>query len=171
MGTGLDKLLREALTEFTKDVFATGWHGREREAISMFVLGYLINQVQPESLLQDPTQIGIEVAVPSHKKLNPKGRVNKDLVIWPVGGMTLWDAKWKETNTPLAVLEWKVYRNIHRTAGLASVDLEWLIRWTKAFPKVIGYAVALDLVQPQRQFRLRVARVEKGIVQREWLQI
>ena len=169
MANELDKLLREALTEFTKDVFATGWHGREREAISMFVLGYLINQVRPESSLRDRTQIGIEVAVPSYKKLNPKGRVNKDLVIWPVGGMTLWNAKWKETNTPLAVLEWKVYRNIHQTADLASVDLGWLIRWTKAFPQVIGYAVALDLAQPQ--FRLRVARAEKGIVQREWLQI
>jgi hypothetical protein len=169
MTTELDKLLRKALTEFTKKVFATGWHGREREAISLFVLGYLINQVRSESLLRDRTQIGIEVAVPSLKKLNPKGRVNKDLVIWPVGEMTLWDADWKEANTPLAVLEWKVFRKIHRTADLAPADLQWLTRWTRAFPKVTGYAVALDLAQ--RQFRLQVARCENGIVQREWLQM
>jgi len=169
MSTELDNLLRKALIEFTERVFASGWRGREREAISMFVLGYLINQVRPDGPLRDRTQIGIEVAVPSHKKINPKGRVNKDLVIWPVGGMTLWDAKWNEANTPLAVLEWKVYRSIHRNADLAPVDLGWLTRWTREFPRVIGYAVALDLVQ--RQFCLRVARVENGSVQREWLEV
>jgi hypothetical protein len=39
--------------------------------------------------------------------LNPRGRVNKDLVIWPEPGMTMWDLGWNPINVPAAVLEWK----------------------------------------------------------------
>ncbi|MGD1996311.1 MAG: hypothetical protein PVH62_06025 [Anaerolineae bacterium] len=60
----LDEIVQRSLAEFVEDVFSTGWLGREREAISLFVLGYLSGFCKPGSLLRDPTQIGIEVAVP-----------------------------------------------------------------------------------------------------------
>jgi hypothetical protein len=79
----IDRAVRAAATEFVEAVFADGWRGREREAVSLFAIGYLIRQCRPGTVLHSPTQVAIEAAVPGVPELNPKGRVNKDLVIWP----------------------------------------------------------------------------------------
>jgi hypothetical protein len=169
MPTELDIVLRDTFAEFSGRIFNGGWRGREREAINVFVLGHLVRRVHSEGVLRDLTQVGIEVTVPSLKTINPKGRVTKDLVLWPAAGMTLWDNEWREANIPSAVLEWKVFRSLHRRPDLSATDIEWCRKWTKAYPSAIGYAVALDL--DDRTFRIRVARVEVGLVDRTWLEI
>ena len=57
----LDNLIRQSLKDFVRDIFQKQWYGKEREAISFYAFGYLVNRCQPETILYDPAQIGIEV--------------------------------------------------------------------------------------------------------------
>jgi len=165
----LDHAIRAAATEFVEAVFADGWRGREREAVSLFAIGYLIRQCRPGSVLHSPTQIVIEAAVPGVPQLNPKGRVNKDLVIWPQPAETCWDDAWKVAHDPLAVLEWKVFRPTTGPPSLSQYDLNWLRRFSLGRPQFVGYAVWLDLAR--RGSRLAAARVHEGTVEADWLQL
>jgi hypothetical protein len=81
----LDKLIRTALTEFAADLSSRKWHGRENELVNLFTFGHLLRLGCPPRGNLDPTQIGIEVAVPQlpYWGKNPKRDVRKDLVIWP----------------------------------------------------------------------------------------
>jgi hypothetical protein len=110
MNAEIDNIVRVSLTEFVEDVFRSSWRGREREAVSLYVLGFLQEQCRSGRILRDPTQIGIEAAVPSSLKLNPKGRVCKDLVLWREPKMTCWNERWEAVNPPLAIMEWKAFR-------------------------------------------------------------
>ena len=72
----IDRIARESLTDFVGHVFAEEWFGREREAVSLYTLGYLLPHCRPDGFLRHPTQIGIEGAVPqidgpNRKKLPP----------------------------------------------------------------------------------------------------
>ena len=169
MSDELDNVLRAALIEFGNTIFSGTWRGREREAVSLFVLGHLAPKISPSGPIRHATQLAIEAAVPGVEGLNPKGRVNKDLVVWPEAGMTLWDRDWKPVNVPAAVLEWKVFRALHKHPVLSANDVAWLTAFTRNFTGCIGYAVAVDLMQ--RKFRMRVARAEAGTVQEDWLTI
>src|SRR6266550_3801870 len=86
----LDQFVRKSLEAFIGRVFATNWRGREREAISLYAFGFLQQFCGSDPVLRDPTQIGIEATV-SGIATNRKGRVNKDLVVWPAPGMTCWN--------------------------------------------------------------------------------
>jgi hypothetical protein len=163
----LDNVIRAALTEFANGLFRGSWRGREREAVSVFVLGHLAPRVSPLGPIRHATQLAIEAAVPGVEGLNQKGRVNKDLVVWPEARMTLWDKDWNPVNVPVAVLEWKVFRAIHKHPALSRQDLAWLTGFTRNFAGCVGYAVAIDLLQ--RHFRMRVARAESGVIQEDWL--
>ena len=113
----IDEIVRQSLTEFVSDIFQLPWSGRrEREAVSLYVLGYLIKHVKSDGFLKDPTQIGIEFTVPQISKEmqtqisgsnNPKAQVYKDVVIWPKPKMTCWDSNGKPTISPSAILQWK----------------------------------------------------------------
>jgi len=165
----IDDAVRAAATEFVEAVFAQGWRGREREAVSLFAIGYLIRQCRPGTVLHSPTQIAIEAAVPGVPQLNPKGRVNKDLVIWPQPAQTCWDEDWNVAHDPLAVLEWKVFRAKTGAPSLSKYDLNWLTRFSRGRPRFVGYAVWLDLAR--RGSRLVAARVHDGAVEASWLQV
>ena len=73
----IDEIIRASLMGFVEDVFRSSWKGREREAVSLYVLGHLQKQCGKDKILREPTQIGIEAAVPSSLQLNPKGRFAK----------------------------------------------------------------------------------------------
>jgi len=165
----IDRAVRAAATEFVEAVFADGWRGREREAVSLFAIGYLIRQCRPGSALHSPTQIEIEAAVPGVSQLNPKGRVNKDLVIWAQPAQTCWDEDWKVAHDPLAIMEWKVFRPTTRAPSLSAYDLNWLTRFSQGRPDFVGYAVWLDLAR--RGSRLTAARVHDAAVEASWLQM
>ncbi len=163
----LDLIIRSAAEEFVAAVFSSRWRGREREAISLFAFGHLLRRCAAGSILSHPTQIAIEACVPGVPQLNPKGRVNKDLVIWPSPSMSLWDESWHEVHVPLAVLEWKVFREATKPPSLSRYDLDWLQKFSAGRAEFIGYAVWLDLAQ--RIHRFTAARVQNGRVDERWL--
>jgi hypothetical protein len=168
--TELDEIIRQSLTEFTEDVFKTQWLGREREAISRFVFGHLIHFCRPDHCLWDPTQIGIEVAVPQLKEPNRKRQVTKDLVIWRAPGMTCWNSDWEPVQYPMAILEWKVRYNTKQDAAkICKYDVDWLCKFSADLETFVGYAVTLDLLA--RRFRLTCTRVYKGQPAAKWLHI
>jgi hypothetical protein len=165
----IDTIVRDSLTEFVADVFGSSWKGREREAVSLYAFGYLQRQIRKGGILRDPTQIGIEVTVPSKKSLNPKGRVCKDLVLWREPNMTCWDAEWKIVHPPLVIMEWKVSQPKNRNAVIEweNRDIPWLQKYTKTYSDTVGYAVLLDLLRQQ----LNVARLHRGTFVHDWLMI
>ncbi|HEX8174073.1 MAG TPA: hypothetical protein VF543_03020 [Pyrinomonadaceae bacterium] len=171
----IDRIVQASLVEFVEDVFRSFWNGREREAVSLYVLGYLQKQCGEDKLLREPTQIGIEAAVPSSPKLNSKGRVCKDLVLWREPKMTCWNERWEAVNPPLSIMEWKVFRLPSSKAQVYPQDVAWLKSYATLFPSMfvghpfVGYAVALDLLQ--RNFRLSVTRVESGEAWDKWLEL
>lgn len=171
----IDRIVRSSLIEFVEDVFRSSWKGREREAVSLYVLGHLQKQCSEGTILREPTQIGIEAAVPSSLDLNPKGRVCKDLVLWREPKMTCWNERWEAMNPPLSIMEWKAFRLPSSKAQIYSQDVAWLKSYSALFSSMfagypfVGYAVALDLLQ--RNFRLSVARVESSEAMDKWLEL
>ncbi len=166
----LDVIIQQSLTEFVDNVFKTKWLGREREAISQYVFGHLIHACKPGSCLWDPTQIGIEVAVPQLKEPNRKPQVTKDLVLWSAPGMTCWNSDWDPVHYPMAILEWKVYYNKQKgRAKIYAGDVDWLCKFSANLEAFVGYAVTLDLLA--RRFRLTCTRVYRGHPTDTWLQI
>jgi len=158
----LDRVVRESVSRFVEDIFQNGWLGREREAISLYSFGYLQNYCKPGIFLRDPTQIGIEVAVPQLIQENRKKQVCKDLVIWSEPGMTCWDQNWQPVHHPVAILEWKV-----NSAKVSEKDVDWLREFSINLENFIGYALCLDL--DNRNFRLKCARIQTGKVISDWL--
>jgi len=63
--TQIDDIVRRALVSFATQDLNGSWTGRrEREAVSLFVFGHLLREVDPTGFLCDPAQIGIEYPVP-----------------------------------------------------------------------------------------------------------
>jgi hypothetical protein len=175
MNAEIDEIIRGSLTEFVEDVFSSSWRGREREAVSLYVLGFLQKHLRGGGVLRDPTQIGIEAAVPSSPSLNPKGRVCKDVVLWREPKMTCWNERWEAVNPPLAIMEWKAFRRPALRAQVYPPDVAWLKNYSALYSGMfaghsfVGYAVALDLLQ--REFRLKAVRIENGEVDDKWLRL
>jgi hypothetical protein len=152
------------LTSFVEDVFTNKWRGREREAVSLYALGYLVPRCGDGRLLRSPTQIGIEVAVPQIPGGKAKAQVCKDLVLWSEPRLTCWDTAWRPTIHPIAIMEWKTNRS-----SCSPYDIRWLKAYSERVPGFVGYATCLDLTA--REFRLACARVESGKVNLEWLRL
>jgi hypothetical protein len=163
----IDKIIRESLTAFVEDVFKRKWRGREYEAVSLYAFGFLQPLFRPNTALTDPTQIALEGTVPGVMGLNPKGRVCKDLVLWPKPMMTCWDEKWKISNMPISIMEWKVFRLANRKAKMSAYDITWLKKFSESKPNFVGYAISLDLLN--RDFRLCTTRTYDGSATHEWL--
>ena len=158
----IDNIVRRSLTEFIEDIFRSQWYGKEREAISLYAFGYLLKHCQPNAILQDPRQIGIEIRVPKPTKLGKKVEVCKDLVIWRQPSMTCWTAEKIAKNYPLAVLQWKV-----NEPEVSVDDVEWLRAFSEDSPESLGYAICVDLTK--KKFRLKCTRVQNRIAQKKWL--
>jgi hypothetical protein len=88
----LEEVVEESLRSFHKNALVPGkWHGREREMVSLYSIGYLIPQCREKGF--DPTQVGIEVAVPQLKAAEgekKRDNVCKDIVIWGEAKSTIW---------------------------------------------------------------------------------
>lgn len=162
MQTELDRIIQQSLMEFIEDIFNGGWYGKEREAVSLYAFGYLCKRCQPNTVLCDPKQIGIEVRVPKPHGVGKKVEICKDLVIWREPYINCWDKQRQPTNYPLAVLEWKVS---HR--GVYAGDVDWLCALSVDCDEFVGYAICLDLTE--RKFRLSCTRVHNGLREPEWL--
>lgn len=160
----LDVLIRDSLTEFVESVSASSWRGREREAVSLFAFGHLVPRCGPGSILESPTQIGIEVAVPQHPGARAKRQVCKDLVLWPCSAMTCWDERGRPTRRPIAILEWKTQGRM-----AAAFDVEWLTRFSQTASSFVGYSLRFD--RTARAFRLSCTRIHAGNVTPDWLRL
>ena len=165
----MDQIVRRSLTTFVDDVFQIAWTAREHESVSRYVLGHLVNHVGQSTLLKVVTQICIHGAVPGITGINPKGRVNKDLQIWPVEHQTGWTKDRKLEFIPLCIQEWKVFRRGKKTPTMSDYDIDWLCAFTGQHETCTGYAVSLDL--EQRKYRLSVTRIASGIANRVWLNL
>ena len=166
----LGMVLAAALTAFHRRIVATGWRGREREAVSLFAFAELAAACRDDGPLFDPAQIGIEVAVPQLPGTG-KQQVCKDLVIWPRPGMTCWDHDRVPSLAPSAIIEWKAngFPNAKSGSRNQSADRQWLSAWTRIHPTSLGFAAML-------QFRdtgvsLKVDRVAAGRITDDWLHL
>lgn len=160
---GIDSIIRRSLTSFTESVFDSNWFGKEREAVSLYAFGHLLPLCRPDSVLYDPTQIGIEVRVPSPDGESYKNaETMKDLIVWPEPEWTCWDENGQSTRVPLTLVEWKVGET-----GISDYDVGWLQDFTSENPSCIGCALSVDLLE--RNFRLTCTRIEAGDPDPEWL--
>lgn len=166
----LDEPVHSALTAFANNTLDETWSGqREREAVSLFAFGALLNQIDSAGPLKDPTQIGLEVPVPQvtledEDGQRKKNQVCKDVVIWPEPRMTCWDTDGNPTRTPAAVIEWKFDR-----ASIYQYDVEWLNTFTSKYSDCVGYAVTAN--PPGSKFILSCTRVADGKEQPKWIYI
>lgn len=150
--TKLDAIIRTSLTRFTDFVFTSKWYGKEREAVSLYAFGFLIDECASGTCLYDKQQIGIEVRVPKPTSFGRKSEVCKDLVIWPSPRMTCWNEQRESVIYPVSVMEWKA----NRTTTFER-DLQWLTAFAHDVPDFVGYATTFDLAK--RKFRLKCDRV------------
>jgi len=158
----LDLTIRNSLLEFASFVARENWYGREREAVSLYALGFLIPLCRPGTPLSFPTQVGLDVAVPQLPAPGRKPQVCKDLVIWESAAETCWDGSRKASRWPLAILEWNV-----RTDATSQYDEAWL-REASAKPRTLsGYAVALDPKGDRTTLSVTLARA--GRIHRRWM--
>lgn len=163
----IDEIISTSLVSFTDWIFDKNWKGRESEAISLYCFCCLAPRFGNNEIFKNQIQICIEGTVPGVPGINPKGRVQKDLVIWPPEVYTCWNDEWKVTNYPLSIIEWKVFREIHRKPKISEYDINWLKEFSKLSDNFVGYAVALDLAD--REFKINVTRVYKDTIDYNWL--
>jgi hypothetical protein len=169
----IDGLIRSSLSSLVDDISSSGWTGRrEREVVSLFCFGHLLQQCKPDTFLHDVTQISIEVAVPQvigqvgrTGKATSKVQVCKDVVIWPTPRMTCWDAGGNPTVRPTSIIEWK-----HNEGVVYAYDVDWLREFSAGAEDFVGYAVSTNHGRPHN-FRLSCTRIYRGEAQSEWLLI
>lgn len=142
---------------------------REREAVSMFAFGSLLDQVDPTGSLMNSSQTAIEVPVPqvavgNERFEGKKRQVCKDLVIWPEPRMTCWDDDGDPTVAPTAILEWKFGVN-----RVSEYDVDWLEAFTTEYSDCTGYAVAAN--PPGGGFALSCTRITADRKRPEWVHV
>lgn len=160
--TEVDSIIKDSLTKFYSFISLNHWYGREREAISLYVTGFLIKMCKERSFLYDPRQIGIEVAVPQIPSPNSKPQVNKDLVIWPEPAMVCWNADRKPVNHPICIMEWKANqkdKSVH--------DISWLRQYSSNKQNMVCYGVNLNI--EAKRPSLLVDRIYLGECSPSWL--
>lgn len=165
----LDSIVAGSLQSLHLELSSGTWRGRrEREVISLFCFGHLLQHCQTSSALYDPTQLAIEVAVPQisdQRGLSGKGgnksQVCKDIVIWPKPRMTCWDAHGDATVRPISVIEWK-----HNERAVSEYDTNWLRAFSADHPEFVGYAVSTQ--HPAKDFAISCSRVLLGKVADRW---
>ena len=142
--TALDRALQRSLRAFLGYIKTSSWTGRENEAVSLYVLGFLQHECKGGGPLAHPTQIGIEVGASNSQNKGPNSQTRKDLVIWPEAGGNRWFPRGARTE-PLAIMEWKVERTGFRSGRSNAKDRAWLARHCRDHPDTVGYAVQLRL--------------------------
>jgi len=163
----IDRTARQALQAFCTELAESRARPRiEREMVSRFCFGPLLDQVESGSWLFDPGQIGIEVAVPriaDQMKLSgrsgAKNQVCKDIVIWPRPGMHCWDTSCRPTIRPAVIIEWK------HDSDSSALDIPWLQSFSRGAHPFVGYAVRSSL---RNGVELNVVRVRRGVAEVPW---
>lgn len=144
--------------------------------VSLYVFGHLLKNCRADGILRQPTQVGIEVAVPQLENgaEHPKRKkvVRKDVVIWNNPNMTAWSPDGLIGRQPIAVMEWKVIHRFNQRSRGATIrghaaDKKWLKEKSRLLPYFIGYAVLVERTGARNQ--LVCARVWRGEIEEDWL--
>lgn len=109
MRTRIDRFVEDALVDFREWYMCTDWHGKERDCVNRFALGFLARSVQRGAAISDIGQIRIECAVPQPKRYC-RAAACKDLVVWGDPLATAGSEDWTPVNLPRVVMEWKTVR-------------------------------------------------------------
>lgn len=168
MRNELDEIVEHSLQEFAKQALQTKWWGKEHEWVNRYAFGYLIKSCKHGSLLFDPGQIGVEVAVPQPPGYGEKSAVRRDLVIWSQPETACWNSHWIPVNHPLAILEWKVHRPGHPNREVRK-EREWLRQYCAWQQKVVAYAIEVNLATTP--FALRCTRFHGKSETPSWLDL
>jgi hypothetical protein len=166
-----DAIIRASLESFVADVCESRWTGRrEREAVSLYVIGHLAPRARIGTALRDATQIAIEGAVPqldasagkaAGVSVDPKDQVCKDVVLWSEPRMTCWSRNERPFYSPAVVMQWKWNERDN------AVDVRWLLEFSARRRGFTGYAVFAT--RDGGTLRLRCSRIRHGTVIRDWL--
>ena len=163
----LDALLKQAFLQFAEDIRKNRWHGKERDCVQRFAMGYLVDACGTHHFLQHATQIGIEMPVAKPPKVGKRRSAPKDLVIWHENWPKVWDSQWNPSLTPLAVIEWKVSRG-KKGGKKKDHDEKWLSSFTSSKRSSIGYSVMLRFDDARDLHTLGVSRFYRGKPDHEW---
>ena len=166
----LDEAVFDSLDACARFLSQGGWRGRENELVNLFVFGYLLPRLCPPAGNLDPTQIGIEVAVPqlAESGKRRKSDVRKDLVLWRRARTTNWTPLEPGVSRVLAVMEWKSLNNIGiresapRKRREHEHDVQWLQASTRLDEEMTGFAVIADL--RSESFSLSCTVIRSGIM-------
>jgi len=141
----IDSLIRDALTSLAGDPHVRNWPAKKHNWVNYFVFRHLLSSSRLHDVISDPAQIAIECPVPQPPGYKTK-TVRRDLVIWRTAGCSAWDAKWKPTCHPLAILEWTVHRPGHPKPNReVEYERKWLEDYCRQRPReVVGYAIEVD---------------------------
>ena len=153
----LDRLLKNALTDFVRKIRRDRWQGKERDCVNRFAMGHLVAACGDHHFLKHPTQIGVEMPVGKPRRIGVKKSLPKDLVIWRKPWTTCWDKDWEPSMAPLAVIEWKTTRGT-KGGQKAAHDKAWLLAFTRSNRRSIGYAVSVSFPEADVPCRIAVAR-------------
>ena len=164
----IERLIADSLKQFSSYIRDSSWYGREREAVSLYALGFLQKQLGKVDWLTGPTQILIEGAVRQRPGSERKKHVNKDLLLWDAPGMTCWNSDMEPVHVPLVVLEWKVYRRSStKEIKFSDHDLDWLSWFTSSYVGRVGFAINVVISGPNSH--LKTAKIIEGYVDENWL--
>jgi len=158
----LRNLLSEAFSDYESWLRTALWRGKEHDCVNLFAHKFLFARVSPAGPVFDPTQIGIEAAIPQGAGLGIKQAVRKDLVIWPKPGMTTWNREWKAEYFPMAVIEWKARRKKSQHPLIFPYDLDWITKYSLLRQDFIGCCATVDFTGSTT--RVETALVEGGQV-------
>ncbi|WDT76606.1 MAG: hypothetical protein MPW16_05195 [Candidatus Manganitrophus sp.] len=142
------KIVESQLISLGSFLHESEWYGRENELVNLFAHSFLSGNVKI-------TQIGIEVAVKQLPRFGGKALVRKDLVVWNHPNETLW-VRGTPANDPAVIIEFKV-----NAEKKCAPDLDWLCKYTKVYPHVVGFSVCGHI---KHNRRVTFARVERGMI-------
>jgi hypothetical protein len=164
--TELDGIIRQSLASLGQELLGGRWKGRrEREVVSLYCFGHLLPCCGSGTILHNPTQIAIEVAVPQIEAgPRHKDQVCKDIVLWPRERMVTWDDAGVASVSPISIIEWK-----HHKRRVSERDVEWLSSFSEGKPMFVGYAVCSNY--PAEGFTLSCTRVALGVRQDRWFHL
>lgn len=144
MSRQLDQIIKRSLRNLADDTHVRNWCAKEHDWVNYFAHRYLLRECSPRGPFKELWQIGIDVAVPQPPGCGYKKQsVGRDLVIWSKCGDTCFDADWKASKHPLAILEWKVHRP-RRPNRKVEHERAWLRAYCEWQPSVIAYAIEID---------------------------
>ena len=156
----IDRLLNDALKDFSLWLKSNQWRGKEHDCVNLFVHKFLLEKINPEAAIQHLTQINIECGLKQPKNGNYKNKfARKDLVIWREPQQNSWSEVWESANIPKVVMEWKVkFRSNISKEVFDPHDERWIRLYTEENKKCFGYIVTVDLTSEIRKVYWKLSR-------------